>query len=419
MSDPDPSIESLQAELAELQRENAQLRAAQAEFSRARFAEKMEALARLSGGIAHDFNNVLILVFGYCEFLLERLHKDGPLYHYLCEIRDAGEHAALLTRLLMMFGARRVFQPVVMNINGIIKAAEPRLRTIVGNAGNIELRLSGERTLAKIEPVEIEQALTNIVGNARDALDGSGAGRVIISTDTVLLDERTAAGLGIAPGMYVRLRVEDNGGGMDGNVEAHALEPFFSTKQSAKHPGLGLFTVYAIVRQCNGAIACESTKGQGTEISIYLPRVDGVVQPAAAKPREITSLAGSETILVVEDDTHVRLLLREVLRTKGYQVLEAEDGNAALTLLGQYTGPVHLLLTDVVMPEMNGRELAEAALERFPSLKIIYMSGYTDDEVLRDAVLSFRAMFLQKPFRPQVLLEKVREVLATPSTPSA
>jgi nitrogen-specific signal transduction histidine kinase len=399
-----PELEALHARVRELEHEvttqNSVMR-----------QEKMHALQRLASGVAHDFNNVLMLIFGYCDVLMEKIHPDGPLCGYLREIRAAGDHAATLTRLLMMFGAKRVFQPVTMNINAIIKTCEPALRQTLGSRITLKLDLCRERCLANVEPDEIEHALANLARNAVDAMPSGGT----FSLQTRIVSITATNGPDSIPtGTYVVIRASDTGHGMSADALKHAFEPFHTTRDDGYHFGLGLFTVYAIATQSEGYANCASTPGKGTEIVIHLPLSESAA-PAPAMPRRLSALTGTETILLVEDDQRVRSLLRDILSIRGYTVIDAEDGHEALMKLAPAVERVDLVLTDVVMPGMNGRELGEQALHLNPRLKIIYTSGYTEDECLRRQVIEKHAHFLQKPFMPQKLLEKIREVLDTPA----
>ena len=396
-------------EIAALQRQVADLQQREAQY----FSQKMEALARLSGGIAHDFNNLLMLIFGYCDFLLEKLHKNGPLYSYLAEVRSAGERAAFLTRLLMTFGTRRVFQPVVMNLNGVVRTAEARLQEVLGAHIRITTKLTSDRCLIKTEPTDLEQALTNIAQNAREAMPNGGT--LGFETSVVTIGASPGAYPQLPAGEYVMLAARDTGCGMSERVKAHLFEPFFTTKTAGTGMGLGLFTVYAIVKQSDGAVQCQSETGKGTTVRLFFPRIEAMHEVPVARPREPLTTRGTETILLVEDDEKVRGLLHTILKMQGYTLLEAANGRDGLSVVEQHREPIDLLLTDVAMPEMNGRELAERAVALRPELKVIYMSGYTEDDVLRDTVRSFGAVFLQKPFMPADLLKKVREALGAPA----
>jgi len=375
--------------------------------------EKMDALRRMAGGIAHDFNNVLMLIFGYCDVLMEKVHPEGPLYSYLREIKGAGEHAARLTRLLMVFSTQRVFQPVTMNLNAIVATSAQQLRDALGPQITLTLDLCQERGLASVEPDEVEQVLLHVARNAADAMPRGGT----LALRTTIV-ERIAAGPApheLPPGRYVCLTARDSGAGMSPEVLAHAFEPFFTTHEDGRHMGLGLFSAYAVITQIEGHLFCESHKGHGTTVTIYLPLRTAVAAPPPA-PRRPATLSGTETILLVEDDQRVRALLRDLLSLRGYTIIDAEDAQEGLLKLNQARATIDLLLTDIVMPGMNGREMAEQALQIKPHLKIIFTSGYTEDECLRRQVLQHNAHFLQKPYVPQKLLEKLREVLDAPRT---
>ncbi len=389
-------------DVAALQTQVAELRAQLDLQARRQFDHTMTALARFSGGIAHDFNNVLTIVFGYTDFLLERVHKDGPLFAQLSEIKRAGERAAELTRLLMVFGAHRVYQPVVMNINAVISTCERRLAAALGRDIRLVLHLTQERCLAAIEPYEFEHALLRLVDNAREAMPGGGT--VTISTGI-----RAAA-----PGQSenVVVIVQDGGPGLAPDALQHVFEPFYSTKQEPRNHGLGLFTVYAIMRQCGGNAACSNAAGGGTVITLTLPRVSAS-QPAVRMARPAVPPREGATVLLVEDDHRVRALLKEALTLKGFTVLEAEHGLAALRIVEQDPARPDVVLTDVVMPEMNGQELGARLRTVRPELKVIYMSGFTDDEQLRADVIAQQAVFIQKPFTPQQLVQKLRDVLGS------
>jgi len=369
--------------------------------TRERFDHMMAALARFSSGIAHDLNNVLTIIFGYTDFLLERVHKEGPLYAQLSGIKQAGERAAELTRLLMIFDAQRVFQPEVMNVNAIISTCERRLAAAAGARVRLVLRLCEERCLAALEPYEFERALLCLADNAREAMPDGGT-----LTITTSIESGAAGG-------HVIVRLQDSGPGFSDEALEHVFEPFFSTKHNACNNGLGLFTVYAVVRQCGGTATCRNAPGGGAEITLALPRA-GVPQPVAKTAGPVGPAAGREgaTVLIVEDDQRVRALLKEALSLKGFGVLEAGDGVAGLQMLEQHPARVDVLLTDVVMPKMDGRELGARVLAMWPDMKIIYMSGFSDNQDLRTEVLEHKSLFIQKPFTPQQLVQKLREVLA-------
>jgi PAS domain S-box-containing protein len=384
-----------------------------------RQAQKMEAIGRLSGGVAHDFNNLLVVITGYSELLLQRhLNEQSPLYKYVEEIKKAGDSAAGLTRQLLAFSRSQVLQPRILNLNEVIVSLEKMLRRLIGE--DIDLVAVPDPNLGQVkaDPGQIEQVILNLVVNARDAMPQGG--KLTLETANVELDEiYTGKHVGVSPGQYVMLAVSDTGLGMDAKTQSHIFEPFFTTKEQGKGTGLGLATVFGIVKQSGGDIWVYSEPGQGTTFKIYLPRVDEAV--AAVEPHLANSelLTGAETVLLVEDEVGVRTLARRALELSGYTVLEASHGQEALLLFQQQPEPIHLLVTDVVMPGgLNGRELAERLKPLYPDLKVLFMSGYTNEAIVHHGVLEPGLFFLQKPFTPYVLIKKVRDVLDTPITES-
>ncbi|HWP48778.1 MAG TPA: GAF domain-containing protein [Candidatus Limnocylindrales bacterium] len=375
-----------------------------------RQSQKMEAIGRLAGGVAHDFNNLLTIIMGYNDLLLRQISHLDPIRKDLEEIKKAGERAISLTRQLLAFSRKQILQPQVLNLNVILTDMNKMLRRLIGE--DIDLIIIPDPTLGsvKADPGQIEQVIMNLAVNARDAMPQGG--RLIIETANVELDETYAHGhMGVQAGPYVMLAVSDTGSGIDKETQSRLFEPFFTTKEQGKGTGLGLSTVYGIVKQSGGNIWVYSEPGQGTTFKVYLPRVEEVVK--TLKP-DVTPLEPSrvfETILVVEDEKMVRDLICRILRRNGYTVLEAQHGSEALLVCEQRTGPIHLMMTDVVMPGMSGRELAERLTPSHPEMKILYMSGYTDNTVVYHGVLAAGTAFLQKPFTPDVLLNKVREVL--------
>jgi hypothetical protein len=372
-------------------------------------SQKLEAIGRLSGGIAHDFNNLLTIITGYNSLLLAKLSPFDPLRGYAEEISKASERAVALTRQLLAFGRRQIIQPRVVNLNDIIRNSESMLRRLVSE--EIDLQITGAAHLAnvRVDASQIEQVIFNLVLNARDALGGPG--RISIETANVMLDNDYArVHLGVQPGPFVMLAVSDTGKGMDAGTRQHMFEPFFTTKPSGQGTGLGLATVFGIVKQNGGDIWVYSEPGQGSTFKIYLPRVldraesDPANSPASAE-------GGHETILVVEDETGVRALISEFLRQKGYTVIEAGDGLEALRVSRQHAGDIHLVLTDVIMPNTGGRALAEQLLQSRPALKVLYMSGYTENAVVHHGVLDNDVAFLPKPFTFDDLLSKVGRLL--------
>jgi PAS domain S-box-containing protein len=376
-----------------------------------RQAQKMEAIGRLSGGVAHDFNNLLVVINGYSELLLGRyLDAASPLRKHVEEIARAGERAASLTQQLLAFSRKQVLQPKVLNLNEVVAQAEKMLRRLIGEDIDLVSRLRPDLGEVKADPGQIEQIILNLGVNARDAMPRGG--KLIIETANVELDETyTSQHAEVKPGQYVMLAVSDTGIGMDAATKARIFEPFFTTKEQGRGTGLGLATVYGIVKQSGGHIWVYSEVGRGTTFKIYLPRVNEAAQPLEQSADLTGTAGGVETVLLVEDETIVRTLARQVLELNGYTVLEAEHGQAALRLAQQHQ-PIHLLLTDLIMPGgLTGRDLAEQLGAIRPEMKVLYMSGYTDDAIVHYDVLTSEVHFLQKPFTPLTLSAKVRQVL--------
>jgi PAS domain S-box-containing protein len=377
---------------------------------RLRQAQKMEAVGRLAGGVAHDFNNLLMVVLGYSKLLLERLDPGDPLHRHVEEIRTAGERGSSLTRQLLTFSRKQVTQPTVLDLNTVVTSMNAMLQRLIGE--DIELVTKPGQAIGRVcaDPGQLEQVLMNLVVNARDAMPQGG--RLTIETRAVELDEAYAREHGaIRPGPYVALVVRDTGCGMDAETQAHLFEPFFTTKGLGKGTGLGLATVYGIIVQSGGTIEVKSQPGLGTTLIVYLPLVAADTPPIADAGGAGRPPTGSETIMVVEDEAPVRRLIRDLLQRNGYTVLEASQGGEAIRLCKEYAGQIHLLLTDVVMPEMSGRELADQLSVGRPSIKVMLMSGYTDDVIVRRGVHEEGVPFLQKPFDPAVLVRAVREAL--------
>jgi PAS domain S-box-containing protein len=376
-------------------------------------SQKMEAIGRLAGGVAHDFNNILTAIGGYSDLLLADLPPDDRRRHDVEEIHQATERAAALTHQLLAFSRRQVLQPKVINLNALVPDIEKMLRRLIGEDILFATVLHPSLGNVRADPGQLEQVIVNLAVNARDAmLDG---GRLTIETRNVELDEAyTAEHPAVKPGRYVMLAVTDSGFGMDEETKARIFEPFFTTKVRGKGTGLGLATVYGIIQQTGGHIWPYSEPGRGTTMRVYLPRVDAPADPIE-RPRDAApeALRGSETILVVEDEAPVRAVTRQLLERNGYTVLEAPDGPAALALVDGEAGGRHidLLLTDVIMPGMSGRELAAQLNARRPNVRVLFMSGYTDDAVVRHGMLEPGLAYLEKPFRPTALLRKVRGVL--------
>ena len=375
-----------------------------------RQAQKMEAIGRLAGGVAHDFNNLLTVINGYSELLLISLKKGDPIYKQLNEIRQAGFRAANLTRQLLAFSRKQVLQPVVLDIKHTIKDMDKMLHRLISE--NIELRTVLDPNLyyIKADPGQIEQVILNLVINARDAMPFGG--KLTIEAKNIKFKEPFYwEDLEITAGKYVMLAISDTGTGMDAETKKHIFEPFFTTKNEEQGTGLGLSTVYGIVKQSGGFINVYSEEGAGSTFRLYFPSVKEPVVRAKNKPISSESLTGSETILVAEDENNLRQLACEILRKHGYNVLEAANGGSALLKCEKYKNPIHLILSDVVMPEMSGLELVNRLLSIHPEMKVLYMSGYTDDAVIRHGILEDKVQFLQKPFSPISLLEKIRTIL--------
>lgn len=375
-----------------------------------RQAQKMEAIGRLAGGVAHDFNNILTVISGFCDVALEGVAQHDPVVNDIVEIKKASDRAASLTRQLLAFSRRQILSPKVLDLNSLIRDMEKMLARILGE--DIDLRMALQERLSCIEadPGQIEQVLLNLAVNARDAMPGGG--QLFIETkDTVIDPAYAQLHLDAVPGEYVMLAVSDTGVGMNEDTRSHLFEPFFTTKSEGKGTGLGLATIYGIVKQSRGTISVYSEPGRGTSFKIYFPRLDSsgvankldTARPAAA--------GGSETILVAEDEETLRGLAVRVLGKCGYRVLSASDGAEAMNIVETHDGPIHMLLTDVVMPKAGGRQVAERAVRKFPEIKVLYISGYTDDSVVVNGVLEAEIAFLQKPFSPDALVRKVRHVL--------
>jgi signal transduction histidine kinase/CheY-like chemotaxis protein len=374
-----------------------------------RQAQKMEAVGRLAGGIAHDFNNLLTAIMGYSQLLLRKLSEDHPLRRYAVEIHQGGERASRLTGQLLAFSRKQVLQPKVLDLNAILTGLTLMLRRLLGEQIHMETRLAADLGMVKADPGQIEQVILNLVVNARDAM--AHGGRMTIETANVTLDELSAAIHGeVKAGDYVLLSVTDTGCGMEPDTLQHIFEPFFTTKGRDKGTGLGLATVYGIVRQSGGGVEVMSKPGSGSTFVIYLPRaVETVPRPVVTA---VTGpLAGSETVLLVEDEDAVRSLAAQVLDQHGFKVLEARNGEEALAAAERWPGKVHLLVTDVVMPGMSGPEVAERLGKRQAELRVLYISGYTDNAINDGTVLEAGTGYLQKPFSTDALLHKVRSIL--------
>ncbi len=378
-----------------------------------RQAQKMEAVGRLAGGIAHDFNNLLTAILGSADLLLETLSSDAAEREDLDEIRKAAKRAADLTRQLLAFSRQQVLAPQVLDVNTLLTNLEKLLRRLIGEHIELRTSLAPKVGAVRADPGQLEQVIVNLAVNSRDAMPQGG--QLTIETANAELDEAYAAAhFPAKPGSYVLLAVTDTGTGMDAATKSHIFEPFFTTKEKGKGTGLGLATVYGIVKQSDGYIWVYSEPGHGTSFKIYLPRVADAPGPVRRAFEPSASARGSEMVLAVEDDEMVRALIRRMLETRGYTVLLASHGDEALRLLERHPGRVDLLMTDVVMPGMSGRDLADRVAELRPGIKVLYLSGYTDDAIVRHGVLEPGIAFLQKPFTADALARKVREVLRGP-----
>jgi two-component system cell cycle sensor histidine kinase/response regulator CckA len=373
-------------------------------------ARKMEAVGRLAGGIAHDFNNLLTVMMGRSQLLLRRLGTQDPVRPDIELMEQTADRAADLTRQLLAFSRKQVLQPVVLDLNAVVANLAGMLRRLIGEDIALATALDQALGLVKADPGQIEQIVMNLVANARDAM--SAGGRLTLETANAELDAvYVRHHVDVHPGSHVMLAVSDTGVGMTPETQAQIFEPFFTTKGPGLGTGLGLATVYGIVKQSGGHIWVYSEPGRGTTFKIYLPRVEGAVHTPAARPGLPEPTRGHETILLVEDELAVRDLARDVLCAQGYTVLEAPHGREALLISELHSGPIHLLLTDVVMPEMSGRDLANRLAPLRPTMPVIYMSGYTDTAVVHHGVLDPGTTFLQKPFTPDALARKIRQVL--------
>ena len=372
----------------------------------------MEAIGTLAGGIAHDFNNILTTIIGNVCLALMEVGKDGPLQEELYEIKRAGERAASLTRQLLAFSRRQIVQPKILDLNELLTDIKKMLERLIGEDVELLMIPGPELWQVEVDPGQMEQVIMNLVVNAKDAMPRGG--RVTVEVANVDLDGNYFRKYGVReeqPGSYVMLAVSDTGIGMDKETQEHIFDPFFTTKEMGKGTGMGLSTVYGIVKQNNGFIWVYSELGRGATLKIYLPKAKGDAASEEKEQPPVPALGGSETVLIVEDDDSLRKLARTVLKQRGYKVLEAENGEDALRVSEAHDGSIDLLIADVVMPKMGGKETAERLQPLYPQMKVIYMSGYTDNAILHHGVLAPGLNFFEKPFTPEGLARKVREVL--------
>ena len=375
--------------------------------------QKMESIGKLAGGIAHDFNNMLTAINGFTDLSLSMVDSGHQLHAYLSEVKKSGERAAALTSQLLAYSRKQVLAPRVVDLNELVSNMHNMLSRIIGEDVALSLSLKPVLGKVKIDANQIEQAILNLVVNARDAL--SGGGHITIETDNILIDPGAVAlQPDIIPGKYVLLAVSDNGCGMPAEILARIFEPFFTTKEFGKGSGMGLSMVQGIVKQTGGHISAYSEPGRGSVFKIYLPITDSETREGLGASSGVErEYKGKETILLAEDEEAVRKLVRGILELQGYTVLEAANGVEGMSVGGNHKGTIHLLLTDVIMPRKNGKELAQYFKETRPEAKVIFMSGYTDDAIVRHGLIDADSAFLQKPFSPRNLVKVVREVLDT------
>jgi PAS domain S-box-containing protein len=380
-----------------------------------RQAQKMEVVGQLAGGVAHDFNNLLTVIIGNGELVLGQLPSGHLAREELLEVLKAGERAAVLTRQLLAFSRKQILAPVVLDLNKVVSHLQKMLERLIGEQIELSTVLEPRLACIRADPGQLEQSIVNLVVNARDAIPGSG--RITIETKVVELTKEYAQEKGyVTPGPHVRLMVSDTGTGMDAETRSRVFEPFFTTKEHGKGTGLGLSMVYGIVKQSGGSIEVESEPGQGTSVQIYFPvTAEKALELSPGRPSK--SIHGTETILLVEDEDGVRSFLRRALKAEGYSVLEAPNAESAIEVARTHAGPIGLLLTDTVMPGLSGPELARQLAQTRPEMKVLFISGYTNDAVLRTSVLDANAAFLQKPFSPAALGLKVRELLREAERP--
>jgi signal transduction histidine kinase len=405
-----PAIERELRE-AEVRRQRAHAHAALEE--QVRQAQKMEAIGQLAGGIAHDFNNLLTAILGYCELLTEQIGPDKPIGRDLQEIASAARSAASMTRQLLAFSRRQVLTVAALDLNGVVGRLETMLRRLLGEHITVATKLAPDLHPVMADATQLEQVLINLSVNARDAMPQGGM--LTISTGNVVIERSDGANRvdGLAPGSYVTLSVADTGTGIPAAVKGRIFEPFFTTKERGRGTGLGLAAVHGIVTQLGGAIGVESAVGAGTTFRVFLPATHVTIETKTEPVRQGTPV-GSETVLLVEDERGVRTFIATALRRFGYRVIEAESAETALAQLAGIKEPIHMLLTDVILPKMNGRALADQIKRIYPAMPVLFMSGYTEQMTTAQGFLEPGVHLLEKPFTVQALFAKIREILASP-----
>jgi two-component system, cell cycle sensor histidine kinase and response regulator CckA len=375
-----------------------------------RQAQKMEAIGKLAGGIAHDFNNLLTAILVQCEFLLKQINREDSIHSKIYEIKRAGERAAALTKQLLAFSRKQVLQPKTLCLNDIVSDLNNMLKRLIGEHIELITLLDPKCGFVKADQGQLEQVIMNLVVNARDAMPQGG--KLIIQTKNVNLNNTYAQShVSVKPGKYVMLAISDNGIGMDEATKKRIFEPFFTTKELGKGTGLGLSTVYGIIKQSGGNIWVYSEPKFGSVFKIYLPHVEENIETLTPSTAQTEELSGAETILLVEDEDMVRQLTREILELYGYKILEAQHAKEAISISEQYNGPIHMMITDVIMPKTSGKELANILSKVRPEMCVLYMSGYTDDAIVHHGVLDKHTNFIQKPFTPETLAQAVKKVL--------
>ena len=376
-------------------------------------AQRMEAVGRLAGGVAHDFNNLLMAIMSYAELMREQVLKGDPLYSYLEDILTATDRATALTKQLLTFSRQQIVNPQVIDLNRLVLDLERMLRRLIEEDIEFKIITAPHLGMVQADPGYLNQIIMNLVINARDALPGGG--QIIVEIGDADFETSYQTRFGLAPpGSYVTVRVSDTGIGMDDTIQAHIFEPFYTTKEPGKGTGLGLSIVYGIIKQSGGFIDLESAPNHGSTFTIYFPRLEAATASAPAKVPKMTKFRGEETILLVEDEDVLRTLLTKFLRLHGYTVLEARHGDEALEICAQHQGPIHIMVTDVVMPQMSGRVLADRLSHLRPEMKVLYISGYAADEVIQRGVADLAVAFLQKPFKPIDLALQIRAILHPP-----